>query len=988
MFYTDKLWFESLDFGATFSGIVWAHVIPALIFSAAMFAVLLVNLVIADRIAPKFRTAGLEDEVIDRYRSVLLPYAGRVRAVVALLFSVLVGFGASSQWREWILFQNRVEWGRKDPQFKRDIGFYVFELPFYKFVLSWMFVVLFVVLAVTAIFHYFNGGIRFQVGFQRVTPQVKAHLSVLLALMAFVKTGQYWFGRYDLVFSKRGAVDGATYTDVHAQIPALQFLSLISIVGGVLFVINIWQRGWRLPVIAAGLWAFISVSIGTAYPAYIQRFTVVPNQRSNEKPYIERNIEATRYAYGIDDEHVVVREYGGDAKLDGNVANDTAARGTLDNVRLWDQNALGGTGGGKIQADEGRKSYYQFGQPSVDRYVVGAKQQAVLVALRELNQDGIPSKTWVNEHLTYTHGTGGVVVEASRTAPQNDPSDPLDPSYLLKGIPPTGEADVDMSKQSDVYFGTGLSGYAIVGTKESEIEAGNNNAETEVHYEGAGGVATSSWLRKAAFAARFGDVNFLASGQLTASSKVLYIRDVQDRVKKAAPFLRFDAEAYPVILPSVGRTVWVIDAYTTSNDFPYSQELRDGEVDRGGGIGAGFNYVRNSVKAVVDAYDGTVTLYAIDSKDPLLKAYRKAFPKMFTDPNKMPEGLGEHFRYPTDLFKVQTRQLERYHETDPDEFFNRSNQWAVTPKPSDEANKTAASTTATTVVKGNDGGRATSIESLGERIPAQYTMMQLPEDDAPSFVLTRSFVPVSKGSVTDNLLSAFIAARSDGYRPDGSGTYGQLVIYKVPADRNVPSPVKAAQAVQRAQQISTDRTLLGKDGSELQFGDVQLLPVGKGVLYAQPVYIRSASGNQSFYTFKYIALTYGDKAATGSTVAQAMKNLFGSSTVVPPDDNNPPPPTNNSDATKRLVAIEREFDAYVDALKAGDFVEAGKRLDALSKLLEVKTPSPQPGGATTTTSGTPSGSTTTTAGGGGSAPTTTTKPPGATTTTPSATSVP
>src|SRR3954464_2682018 len=298
--YTDKLWFDDLGFGSTWTTLLWAKIEPALLFSAVMFAVMLVNLVVADKLGPKYRSTGAEDEIIDRYRTFIAPYEGRMRVGIALLFGVLVGVGASAQWKVWLLYQNRVTWGIKDPQFHKDIGFYVFELPFLRFLTQWLFVVFIVVLLVTGVFHYLNGGIRFQAPFQRVTPQVKAHLSVILALMAFTKTAQYWLGRYDLVHSRRGAAAGASYTGVHAQLPALQFLVLISLVAGVLFLVNIWRRGWTLPIIATGLWAFISIVLGTAYPAYVQRYTVKPNEGSRERTYIVRNIQATRKAFGID----------------------------------------------------------------------------------------------------------------------------------------------------------------------------------------------------------------------------------------------------------------------------------------------------------------------------------------------------------------------------------------------------------------------------------------------------------------------------------------------------------------------------------------------------------------------------------------------------------------------------------------------------------------------------------------------------------------
>ncbi len=943
VFYTDSLWFSNLGAGHVFSTLVWAHVTPALVFSAAMFVLMLVNLVVADRLAPQYGVAGSEDEVIERYRETVAPYAGRLRVGIALLFGVLVGVGASGEWQQWLLFRHHVSWGVRDPQFGKDIGFYVFELPFLKFIAEWLFVVLFVVLLVTAVFHYLNGGIRFQSGFQRVTPQVKAHLSVILALMAFVKTAQYWLGRYDLVYSHRGPVDGATFTDVHAQVPALEFLVLISIVGGLLFVVNIWRRGWTLPVIAVGLWAFISIVLGTAYPAYMQRFQVQASEASKERPYIARNITATRTAYGLD--RVTVRDYDSTGRITSATADDQQTRSTLQNARLWDPEILGAA----IRANETRRSYYQLSTPAVDRYKVGLNaEQPVLVSSRGLNTDGVPSRTWVNEHLAYTHGQGAVVASANSTGKDNAPD------LLLSGLPPQGASDL-LVNQADVYFGADLSGFVVGGTKTPEVEL-TGDREVGDHYRGSTGVQLSSFMRRAAFAMRFGDINLVVSDRITDSSKILFARSVRERVARLAPFLRLDSQPYPVILPS-GRMVWVLDAYTATSRYPYSQQLRDGDVT-GTTIGAGFNYIRNSVKAVVDAYDGTVKLFVVDPSDPLVRSYRLAFPGLFTDASQMPDGLAAHLRVPVDMFKVQTRQLERYHVTDADRFYSGTEQWAIAPAPDESAfgGSTQGATTDSTV-PGNDGGRNSQLDSRQGRVEPQYLTMQLPGDSGQEFVLTRSFVPAAKDAAITNQMSAFIAARSDGFRSDGSGSYGSITIYR--PTTSMPSLIEAANKINSDRDFSEQRTLLGRDGSSLLLGEIQLLPVAKTVLYVQPIYIQGATAG-SVPKLQFVAAYANNRAAVDTTLGCALQKLTGATTCSTistggggTSGGGTGGGTNSGGGTssggggtatqteaQRLAAIQAKYSQYLAATKAGDFASAGKLLADLGQLIEAPVRAP------------------------------------------------
>ncbi len=589
-------------------------------------------------------------------------YQGRIRIGVALFFALIAGVGVSSQWQEWVLFTHRVDFGVKDPQFNKDIGFYVFQLPFLRFIANWLFAGLVIVLFVTAVAHYLNGGIRFQSPFQRVTPQVKAHLSVILAVMALVKTAQYYLDRFNLDFSQRGVVTGASYTDVKAQLPALNLLIFISIVAAGLFIWNIWRRGWVLPIIAVGLWGFVSIVIGTIYPAGVQKFRVEPNEFQNEQRYIERNIASTRNAFGL--ASVKDQPFDYQQNLDASVVSQNAP--SIDNARLWDPSVIQST----YQSLQGLQTFYKINDVDVDRYTVGDATQQVVLSAREISQGELPSQSWVNQHLVYTHGYGIIA------SPTNVSAQDGNPDFLLSGIPVPKDAPITLN-QPDLYFGEHQPGYALVNAEQREFDYSRpGRADATTRYKGKDGVKLDNPIRRAAFALRFGDINPLISGQVGGGTKVLYVRDIKDRVKKLAPFLDFDADPYPVV--SGGRVTWVLDAYTTTSRYPYSQ-MTSGPSDSG--LNHNFNYVRNSVKATVDAYDGTVKFYVIDPKDPLIRSYRKAFPDLFTDFNKMPKDLQAHLRYPEDLFRVQSDIYSRYHVTESRRFYQGSAKWLLSPDP-------------------------------------------------------------------------------------------------------------------------------------------------------------------------------------------------------------------------------------------------------------------------------------------------------------------
>src|SRR6476646_1639370 len=727
-FYTDFLWFDSLGQGSTWSSLLAARVAPALVFTVVFFVIMFVNLVIADRLAPKYRAMGPEDELIARYQQFAAPYTMRIRIGVSLFFALIAGIGVSSQWKQWILFTHYQSFHRTDPQFHKDIGFYVFQLPFLKFIAEWLFAGLVIVLIVTAVEHYLNGGIRFQSPFPRVTPQVKAHLSVILAVMALVKTAQYYLGRFELNFSTRGVVEGASATDVKAQLPALNLLIFISIGAAVLFLWNIRRRGWVLPIIAVGLWAFVSLVIGTIYPAAYQQFKVGPNEYQAEKTYIARNIRATRDSFGLDAvdnkkyNFTTLKSLGTDQAqtlVDSNT-------GTVDNARLWDPGVIRDT----YSTLQNLQTYYQIGDVDVDRYLIDGKTRQVLIAARGLNSADLPSQSFVNRHIVYTHGYGAVA------SPSNSAESGGDPNFLLRDVPVKENGiKMDSGPPSEIYFAENLSSYVLTGAEQAEFNYQKAGATDQfTRYKGKDGVKLSNFVRRAAFSLRFGSLDPLISGQINSNTKLLMERDIRARVTKLAPFLEFDADPYPVVLGN--KTVWIMDGYTTSDRYPYGQSL-----GAEGSLSSGFNYVRNSVKVTVDAYQGTVNFYVFDKKDPIIKAYEEAFPDLFTDASRMPEQIRNHLRYPEDLVKAQSAMFRRYHVTEPKRFYDGSSKWLVSPDP---GSGVIASSEITALSSGsssasNSSNAPQSATSTGRRIDPFSLNIKLPGQDQ-HFIILSPFV--------------------------------------------------------------------------------------------------------------------------------------------------------------------------------------------------------------------------------------------------------
>ena len=938
-FYTTYLWYEELDLTGVWSGVLGSKILLAVVFSVAFFAAMFANLVIADQVAPRFRALGPEDELVQRYRQVVGPHAGKVRIGVAVLFALLAGTGVSAQWQNWLLFRNSVDFGVTDPQFGRDLGFFVFRLPFLSFLVEWAFVAVVIIAVVTVVAHYLNGGIRIQAPAQRVTPQVKAHVSVLLAGLALIKAVGYYLQRFELSFSSRGVVDGASYTDVKAQLPALELLVIISLFAVVMFLLNIRRKGWALPVIGVGLWALISVIVGAVYPAFTQKFRVEPAEVERERPYIARNIAATREAFGIDEVQETRFEYDEELTSAGLVENAE----TIRNVRLWDPQYVATT----FQKLQEIRSYYRFSDVDIDRYMMDGRLTQTIVSARELNASDLPSQSWVNRHLSYTHGFGALV------APANAVTTDGQPAFTLEDIPPKGSPEL---AQPRIYYGEETGGYAVVKSKQREIDFQQRDGTTAFSsYEGTGGVPLSSIVRRAAFALRFADFNMLISDLITPESRAIFIRDIGDRVRTAAPFLRYDADPYPVIVD--GRLLWIQDAYTTTGRYPYAQRANIDRIPDESGLRINFNYVRNSVKVVTDAFNGSMTFYVIDDEDPILKAYAKAFPDLFTPGSETGDELRAHFRYPEDLFRVQTNMYGRYHIQAPNEFYNAGDAWDISQDPGSGSPTPSAplstNTTSTTAVAGLV---ATDRE---QRMDPTYLLLRLPNDDRESFLILQPFVPRSRGDRQQNL-SAFMTAKSD---PD---QYGKLEAFVMPRGEQIdgPSLVDARAAADPV--ISREITLLDQRGSQVKLGNVQVIPIQNSLLYVRPLYVQSA--RNPLPEFKRAIVVFGDRAVIGNTLREALASLFGDApgTLEEAPGAGGPTPTEPTEPTEpgpgtapESVEVQRllteaaaAYEAAQTALRAGDLAEYQRQIGIVGdRVRDAQGQAPGAPAATTTTTG-------------------------------------
>jgi uncharacterized membrane protein (UPF0182 family) len=924
--YTDFLFFRSVDSGSVYNTILGTRILLFVLFGLLMGGIVGANLVIAYVIRPPFRPLSPEQQSLERYRLAIEPYLRPLVAVIAIAFGLLAGASASGRWRTWLLWRNGQQFGVDDPQFGRDISYYAFTYPFQRFLLGFLFTAVVLSLLVATVTHYLFGGIRLQTQGEKVTARAKVHLSVLLGVFVLLKAAAYYLDRFGLVFSPRGVVTGASYTDVKAVLPAKTILLVISLLCAILFFANISLRGWALPSIAFGLLVLSALVIGGLYPAFIQQFRVKPNEVSREAPYIARNIEATRIAYGLNDARY--ETYNATDQVTAALRNDT---GTIPNARLLDPNQLRET------YEQLQRIRFYYGFPAtldIDRYTVNGETRDYVVSAREVDQSGLQTaqRNWINQHLAFTHGHGFVAAPADR------PDANGEPNFLVRNVPPLGPEEIlgdPERRQTRVYFGELSPEYSVVNTKQKEIDGpGSSDQEQATFtYDGDGGVSIGSTWRKVLFALRYQEKNLLLSGDLTGDSRILYEREPRQRVLKVAPWLTVDSDPFPAMVG--GRLLWILDGYTTSDGFPYSERrpLRDITADavttradnRQQQRPETINYIRNSVKATVDAYDGTVTLYAYDERDPVLRTWRKAFPGIVKSRAELDRNreLSSHLRYPEDLFKAQRDLLTSYHVNDPRAFYSREDFWSVPDDPTTEG---------------------TSDQ------PPYYVLSQLPGQTRPSFNLTAALNARGRPNA-----AAVLVVSADDQNP-------RLRVLRLPRDTVLNGPTQVQNDINATTRVSQELNLLRQGGSRVVLGNLLTLPVGGGLLYVEPVYVQ-ASGDQGFPVLRRVIVVFGKQVGFGNTLDEALRQVFeGGTATTPPTGTPTSPPTGGPTATptrpppagtleEAIQAAQRAFDAGEAALarRPPDFAAYDAAQDdlraALARIAALSGRSPSPDGS-------------------------------------------
>lgn len=888
--YTDWLWFQNLKYEAVFMTSFlsrWGIRLAAWLF---FFLVLFINLLFTRRTLLIFSNPALRERIVGSSFLSRFFTPGKVTLLflgLSLVISFFFSAYAGSLWLPVQQFIRGVEFGIKEPIFQRDASFYIFQLPFWRILYTFLQTVIITTLLITGSI-YFLSNPTVQVG-RRISfiPQRgQAHLSLLLAFSFLLKAWDYRLKMFELLFSPRGVTFGPGYKDLHANLPALWILLFLSLVIVGLLLFNMFRRQSRLIYISIGLLIGASLLVGSIYPSLVQQFRVNPNEYVFERPYLEHNIALTRQAFGLED----IRQETYPARPELDQEDLENARGTLDNVRLWDYRPLLQT----FNQLQGIKPYYEFVDVDTDRYIIDGEYRQVMLAARELNQKKLPSQaqTWVNLRLQYTHGYGLTMNPVARVTSQGLPV------FTIQGIPPVLSEGLELNRP-EIYYGEISNAYAVVNTKTSEFNypVGNTNAFT--HYEGNGGVLLNNFGRRLLYALKFSDYNLILSGEITPESRIMFNRRILSRVSALAPFLRFDDDPYLVL--SEGRLFWILDAYTVTNNFPYSQPY------------GGVNYLRNSVKAVIDAYHGDVDFYIVDPGDPLIQTYSRIFPTLFKDLEQMPETLVKHLRYPETLLNIQAQVLSTYHMTDPNVFYNREDLWQI---PNEKY-----------------GGSVQAMEPY-------YSILQLPGEKEPELLLILPFTPASR----DNMI-AWMAGRSDG------DSYGELLVYLFPKDRVVFGPMQVETRIDQDTLISEQLSLWDQRGSHVLRGNLLVLPVDDSILYVEPVFLQAEQSELP--ELARVIVGFQETVVMEPTLQEALVSIFGGrEPTLPwtptepelPGTEDPTEPEEPAEAEERPGAVstvpglaqraQELFQQAQERQRQGDWAGYGRSLDELEGVLE------------------------------------------------------
>jgi len=905
-FYTDFLWFKSVDSTDVFTTSFGIRIGLFVAFGVIMALGLGASMVIAYRTRPTQRIRTPEQMSLERYRAGLEPLRKPLAFVIPAALGALGGISAAAEWRSWSLWRNQEPYGEVDPQFGLDLGFYMFSYPWLRFLLGFGFALVLLAMLAGAIVHYLYGGIRLQQPGPRVSDAAQTQLSILLGIFCLLKAAAYWLDRYGLALKNEDLVQGFTglkFRDVNALLPAKSILMVIALICAVLFFVNAFRRSWPVAGSALALLVVSAILIGGIYPAIVQQFQVAPSVLVKEEQSIRYNIEATRAAYNLDD--IQVEEYNASKEPDKAVlAKQT---GTLENIRIVDPSVVSPT----FRQLQQNFAFYSFPDVlDVDRYILDGKQRGAIASVRELNLEGVPAaqRNWANDHLVYTHGYGFVGAYDNEKSPNGEPV------FFESNIPPQGALPIE---QPRVYFGESSPEYSIVGGNPvdgtaRELDYPDDtapNGQRNNTYDGTGGVPVGSSLDRLLFAIKYQEPNILLSDLINDESRIMWDRDPRTVVGKVAPWLKLDNDPYAVVVG--GRIKWIVDAYTTSNSYPFSSRVTLNEAISDSTLTRTspnlprdqINYIRNSAKAVVDAYDGTVDIYGWDEEDPILKTWSKVFPGTVKPKSEMPADILPHVRYPEDAFKIQRMMYSRYHVTDPAVFYSGQDFWNV---PIDPTNS-----------------------EENQLQPPYYLQMQMPGQNVPRFSLTTTYSPINRPT-----LAAFMAVDSDP-----GENYGKFRVLQLPKNTTIPGPVQVQNSFDSNAAIANEINILRQGGSEVQPGNLLSLPVGGGMLYVEPLYVRAA--NNGYPLLQKILVSFGDTTVMSDNLPDALKAVgVIPGTVKPDKGGDTPDPVAPTEAVllgqlaEVLAEAQSAYNAGQEALKNSNFAaygEAQKRLEAALK---------------------------------------------------------
>ncbi len=823
-----------------------------LVFGLLLAAIAVGSAYLAFRYRPILFSDGYRNPTVERYQDTIDPIRHWVLIGLGVVMFLFGGASASGQWKTFLLWRNRVPFDQPDVYFNKDIGFFVFSYPWYRFMVSFGFTMLVIGLIAAAATHYLYGGIRLAAKRDKFSHAAQVQLSVLLGFFMLLKAVSYWLDRYGLAISDGNLFTGVSYTDAHAVLPAKNILAIIALICALLFFGNVFRPGWMLPVLGFGLLVLSAILIGGIWPAIVQRFQVKPSEADKEAVYIQKNIDATRSAYAIDGIEPV--SYPG-VTTDSPRELQQLAEG-IPGVRLIDPKLVAPA----FEQLQQQRGFYRMPDVlDVDRYefTAGSEPQDVVLAARELNLDGLRTdqRNWTNDHTVYTHGYGVVAALGDQRGSVGQPV------WAEQGLPSTGQLG---EFRQEVYYGESEPDYSIVGAPagaapvELNIPAtgtGQSDTDELSTYEGKGGVPIGSTFNQLLYAAKNWDSSILLSGRVNSESKIIYDRSPRTMVEKVAPWLTVDSDSYPAVVD--GRLVWILDGYTSTANYPMSQrvdlsETTSDSLTAEDAVAAqkadDINYIRNSVKAIVDAYDGTVTLYQWDENDPMLKAWMGAFPNVVQPKAGISDDLMAHLRYPEDMFKVQRELLARYHITDPRQFYGGSENWRVPADP--------------------NASDATQ--------PPFFLTIKLP-DGSSAFSLTSVYEPNGRQN-----LASFMAVNADATSDD----YGTFTVLELPSNNTVSGPSQVANAMENDSKVSGELLKFKQNGTTVQMGNLLTLPVGDELLYAQPVYtLRGGTGTGSYPILQFVILSIGDQVGIGRSFAEAFANALNLDTVVAPPGN-------------------------------------------------------------------------------------------------------